>query len=170
MPGGAAQLLGRRAERDVLDRRGGAGRGGESAWPVVGCEAGVSEEWVGRVLGARVAGGDWSGLPELVVGGLRGDDARALLGSVLTGPLDARVREQIVAETRGNPLALLELPRGLTAAELAGGFGLPARGTGPTPPPGPTKTSPRNWSARPAGRRDAAAWLRRRRSLSGLRC
>src|SRR5271170_5064180 len=48
-----------------------------------------------------------------------------LLDSVLTGPLDARVRDQIVAETRGNPLALLELPRGLTPAELAGGFGLP---------------------------------------------
>ena len=40
-------------------------------------------------------------------------------------PLDERVRERIVAETRGNPLALLELPRGLTPAELAGGFGLP---------------------------------------------
>ena len=52
-------------------------------------------------------------------------DARALLDSALTGPLDERVRDQIVAETRGNPLALLELPRGLTPAELAGGFGLP---------------------------------------------
>ena len=66
-----------------------------------------------------------AGLPELVVEGLREDDARALLDSALTGPLDARVRDQIVAETRGNPLALLELPRGLTPAELAGGFGLP---------------------------------------------
>src|SRR5262249_19479618 len=52
--------------------------------------------------------------------------ARALLDSALAGPLDARVRDLIVAETRGNPLALLELPRGLTPAELAGGFGLPA--------------------------------------------
>ena len=52
-------------------------------------------------------------------------DARALLGSVIRGPLDERVRDRIVAETRGNPLALLELPRGLTPAELAGGFGLP---------------------------------------------
>src|SRR6266699_6515905 len=50
---------------------------------------------------------------------------RALLDSVLPGPIDGRVRDQIVAETRGNPLALLELPRGLTAVELAGGFGLP---------------------------------------------
>ena len=49
----------------------------------------------------------------------------ALLDLVLTGPLDARVRDQIVAETHGNPLALLELPRGVTPAELAGGFGLP---------------------------------------------
>jgi DNA-binding CsgD family transcriptional regulator len=52
-------------------------------------------------------------------------DAHALLASALPGPIDARVRDQIVAETRGNPLALLEIPRGLTLAELAGGFGLP---------------------------------------------
>ena len=61
----------------------------------------------------------------LAVEGLREGDARALLDSVLTGPLDARVRDQIVAETRGNPLALLELPRGVSPAQLAGGFGLP---------------------------------------------
>jgi DNA-binding CsgD family transcriptional regulator len=66
-----------------------------------------------------------SGLPELVVGGLSDGDARTLLASAIPGRLDERVRDQIVAETRGNPLALLELPRGLTAAELAGGFGLP---------------------------------------------
>jgi hypothetical protein len=66
-----------------------------------------------------------SGLPELVVGGLSDGDARSLLASAIPGRLDERVRDQIVAETRGNPLALLELPRGLTAAELAGGFGLP---------------------------------------------
>jgi DNA-binding CsgD family transcriptional regulator len=64
-------------------------------------------------------------LPELVVEGLRDGDARALLGSVVRGPLDGRVRDRIVAETRGNPLALLELPRGWTPAEIAGGFGLP---------------------------------------------
>ncbi|MGF7234713.1 MAG: LuxR C-terminal-related transcriptional regulator, partial [Frankia sp.] len=62
---------------------------------------------------------------ELVVRGLRDGDARALLDSVFPGRLDERVRDRIVAETRGNPLALLELPRGLTAAELAGGFGRP---------------------------------------------
>src|SRR5262249_58153709 len=54
------------------------------------------------------------------------EDARALLEAALAGPLDARVRDLIIAETRGNPLALLELPRGVTPAELAGGFGLPA--------------------------------------------
>src|SRR5258708_10675602 len=85
----------------------------------------LGAEAVGLVFGARVPSGDLAGLPELVVGGLREDDARGLLGSVLTGPMDERVRDQIVAETRGNPLALLELPRGLTPPELAGGFGLP---------------------------------------------
>ncbi|MFI6296544.1 ATP-binding protein [Nonomuraea sp. NPDC050790] len=64
-------------------------------------------------------------LPELVIRGLRDDDARALLNSVVPGRLDERVRDRIIAETRGNPLALLELPRGLTVAELAGGFGRP---------------------------------------------
>ena len=67
-----------------------------------------------------------AGLPELPIGGLRDGDARALLTSALAGPLDARVRDLIVAESHGNPLALLELPRGLSPAELAGGFGLPA--------------------------------------------
>jgi DNA-binding CsgD family transcriptional regulator len=65
-----------------------------------------------------------SGLPELVVTGLRDSDARALLDSVIRGPVDQRVRDRIVAETRGNPLALLELPRGLSPADLAFGFGL----------------------------------------------
>ena len=60
-----------------------------------------------------------------MVEGLRDGDARALLASAIPGRLDERVRDRIVAETRGNPLALLELPRGLTPAELAGGFGLP---------------------------------------------
>ena len=62
------------------------------------------------------------GLPERTVGGLSNADSRALLDSASLGRLDERVRDRIVAETRGNPLALLELPRGLTAAELAGGF------------------------------------------------
>lgn len=65
------------------------------------------------------------GLDELQVGGLGEDDARALLDSTLPGRLDRRVRERIIAETHGNPLGLLELPRGLTPAELAGGFAIP---------------------------------------------
>jgi DNA-binding CsgD family transcriptional regulator len=80
---------------------------------------------VGLVFAARIPGADVSGLPELVVEGLADGDARALLESALAGPLDARVREQIIADTHGNPLALLELPRGMTPAQLAGGFGLP---------------------------------------------
>jgi DNA-binding CsgD family transcriptional regulator len=82
-------------------------------------------ESVGLVFAAVESGGELAGLPELVVEGLLDGDARALLGSALQGPLDERVRDRIVAETRGNPLALLEWPRGVTAAELAGGFGLP---------------------------------------------
>ena len=66
-----------------------------------------------------------TGLPELVVGGLADDDARWLLASAMPGRLDEHVRDQIVAETHGNPLALRELPHGLTPAEVAGGFGLP---------------------------------------------
>jgi DNA-binding CsgD family transcriptional regulator len=63
-------------------------------------------------------------LPELRVEGLADPDARALLASALHGPMDERVRDRIVAEMHGNPLALLELPRGMTPAELAGGFAL----------------------------------------------
>jgi DNA-binding CsgD family transcriptional regulator len=80
---------------------------------------------VGLVFATREPGEALTGLPELVVEGLRDDHARELLESALAGPLDARVRDLIIAETRGNPLALLELPRGLAPAELAGGFGLP---------------------------------------------
>jgi len=87
---------------------------------------------VGMVFAAREPGPELAGLPEPEVGGLPEGDARALLDSALAGPLDDRIRDQIVAETQGNPLALLELPRGLTPAELAGGFGLP----GAVPLPG----------------------------------
>jgi DNA-binding CsgD family transcriptional regulator len=82
-------------------------------------------EPVALVFAMREEGEEFRGLPERAVGGLNEDDARELLGSVVGGPLDERVRDRIVAETRGNPLALLELPRGVTPAELAGGFGLP---------------------------------------------
>ena len=85
----------------------------------------LSVESVGLVFAARVADEDLAGVPELALEGLQEADAHALLDSVLTGPLDARIRDRIVSETLGNPLALLELPRGATPAELAGGFGLP---------------------------------------------
>src|SRR5262249_43015594 len=70
-------------------------------------------------------GKDLTGLPELHLSGLEDEDAHSLLAAAMPGALDDRVRDRIVAETRGNPLALLELPRGLSAAQLAGGFGLP---------------------------------------------
>jgi tetratricopeptide (TPR) repeat protein len=65
------------------------------------------------------------GLPELMVEGIGDADARLLLASAIHGRLDEQVQDRIIAEIRGNPLALLELPRELTPAELAGGFGLP---------------------------------------------
>src|SRR3954453_10631031 len=68
---------------------------------------------------------DLAGLPELVVDGLNEGDSSALLHAAIPGRLDERVTDRIVAEGHGNPLALLELPRGLTSAELAGGFGFP---------------------------------------------
>src|SRR6202044_3104375 len=82
-------------------------------------------EPVAVVVAAREPGEEFRGLPELLVEGLGDSAARELLASVITGPLDERVRDRIVAEARGNPLALLELPRGLTPQELAGGVGLP---------------------------------------------
>ncbi|OBJ85820.1 LuxR family transcriptional regulator [Mycobacterium sp. 1245852.3] len=86
----------------------------------------LGAEAVGIVFATRAPGVELAGLPELVVSGLPKADARALLDAALPGSLDERVREQIVAETSGNPLALMELPRRMTTAELAGGFGLPA--------------------------------------------
>src|SRR6266851_5618833 len=77
----------------------------------------------------RAGEGHLARLPGLAVAGLADADAQALLASVLPGRLDERVRDRIIAESGGNPLALLELPRAVTAAELAGGFGLP----GPQP-------------------------------------
>jgi DNA-binding CsgD family transcriptional regulator len=84
-------------------------------------------EQIGMVVAVRGENGAhaFAELPELVIAGLGHHDAGTLLDSVLTGPVDERVHARIVAETRGNPLALLELPRGLTPDELAGGFGLP---------------------------------------------
>src|SRR5918997_1368038 len=81
-------------------------------------------EPVGIVFAAREPGEELQHLPELEVQGLGEGDARALLASAVRFVLDAQVRDRIVVETRGNPLALLELPRGMTAVELAGGFGV----------------------------------------------
>jgi DNA-binding CsgD family transcriptional regulator/tetratricopeptide (TPR) repeat protein len=67
----------------------------------------------------------FEGLPELPIEGLAADEARLLLDAAIPGPLDERVKARILGEAGGNPLALIELPRGLTPAELAGGFGLP---------------------------------------------
>ena len=85
----------------------------------------LGAESLGLVFTASAPTGELAGLPSLVVEGLCDRDARALLDRALSGPIDPQVRDQIIAETRGNPLALLELPRGLTAAQLAGGFGIP---------------------------------------------
>src|SRR5438270_1458479 len=82
-------------------------------------------ESVALVLVTREPGDQLTGFQELVVEGLRDGDARALLSSAVRVPFDERLRDRLVAETRGNPLALLELPRGLTPATLAGGFGPP---------------------------------------------
>src|SRR4051794_4903091 len=82
-------------------------------------------EPVVMLFSAREPSEEFAGLPKLVVGGLGDRAARDLLASVIPGRLDERVADQIVAETPGNPLAVLELPRDLSAAQLAGGFGLP---------------------------------------------
>jgi DNA-binding CsgD family transcriptional regulator len=81
-------------------------------------------ERIGIVFAAREPGQELQHLSALEVRGLSNADARALLGTAVRFILDERVRDRIIAETRGNPLALLELPRGLTAGELAVGFGL----------------------------------------------
>ena len=84
-------------------------------------------ERVALVCAARTGIGDdiLAGLPELPIGGISDSDARALLLDNLHGPLDAAVCDQIVTESHGNPLALMELPRTWDAADVAGGFGLP---------------------------------------------
>ena len=84
----------------------------------------VMAESVALVFAARDRGAEaLAGLPDLTIGGLSDADAQALLDSVVLGRIDGRVRDRIVAETRGIPLALLEVPRNVSAAELAGGFG-----------------------------------------------
>jgi len=103
-----------------------------------------------------------AGLPQLALGGLPDDDARALLATVIPGRLDERVRDLIVAETRGNPLAILELPRGLAATQLPG--------VGAQELPGRIEESfLRQLAALPDEARRAGGWWRRR-SRSVTRC
>ena len=84
-------------------------------------------ERVGLVFAVRASGDEHEleGLPELVIEGLIAADARRLLDATIPGPLDPGVRDRILGEAGGNPLALLELPRGGTPIAVAGGFGLP---------------------------------------------
>lgn len=86
----------------------------------------LGAESVGLVFAASSATDELADLPTLVLSGLRDADSRLLLDATLTGPIDVRVRDQIIAEAHGNPLALLELPSGLSPAQLAGGFGVPS--------------------------------------------
>jgi DNA-binding CsgD family transcriptional regulator len=88
-------------------------------------------ESIALVFGTRQPGPELRGLPELEVTGLPVADARALLDSATPSRLDQHIRNRIVAESRGNPLALLELPRGMTVTQMAGGFGLLQAGTLP---------------------------------------
>jgi DNA-binding CsgD family transcriptional regulator len=85
----------------------------------------LETEAVAFLFGARELPDEFRGLPEMVSESLGDGDARTLFGSVFPYRLDEPVLDRIVAETHGNPLALLELPRGLSPAQLAGGFGLP---------------------------------------------
>jgi DNA-binding CsgD family transcriptional regulator len=86
-------------------------------------------ERIALVCAARIGAGDdlFAGLPELLIGGLVESDARALLLENVRRPIDTAVYSQIIAESHGNPLALLELPRTWNAEDLAGGFGIPTR-------------------------------------------
>jgi DNA-binding CsgD family transcriptional regulator len=85
----------------------------------------VSSKQIAFVFGARTVPKVFTGFPDLPLQGLGQSDARALLRSALPDPFDEKVIERILAETRGNPLALLELPHGMTPVELAGGFSMP---------------------------------------------
>ena len=118
-----------------------------------------------RVRRARARARSCGGLPELEVEGLRDGDARALLGSVVRFVLDERVRDRIVAETRGNPLALLELPRGLTrdaAGRVASGCWARRRCRGGS------RRASGGGSRRCRRTRGACCWSRRR-SRSAIR-
>jgi AAA ATPase domain len=125
----------------------------------------LEAESVGLVFAARVPSDELAGLPELVVEGLPEGDARALLAAALPGPLDAQVRGRLVAETGGNPLALLELPQGLAPAELAGGSPSPTRCRSPG---GSRRTSGGGWRRFRPTPGGCCSW--RRLSRSAIRC
>jgi DNA-binding CsgD family transcriptional regulator len=100
---------------------------GASAQVVAFVARRLHADHVGLVLATRTASepDELTGLPQLLVEGLDATDARDLLSSVIPGPLDVRVADRIIAETHGSPLAILDLSRPSTRAQLAGGFGLP---------------------------------------------
>lgn len=89
----------------------------------------VAAEQMALVFALRDVGegavATFAGLPELRLDGLGDTDAEALLASAVRAPLDTGVRDRIIAEARGNPLALLELPRSTPNTQLAGGFEVP---------------------------------------------
>ena len=126
-------------------------------------------ERVALVCAARTGIGDdvLAGLPQLAVGGLGDSEARALLLDNVYGPLDAAVCSQIVAESHGNPLALLELPRTWNAAELAGGFGLPD--SQPLPAAGSSRAT-RNASTNSRPTPSCSSWRRPPSLLETLCC
>ena len=105
-----------------------------------------------------------AGLPELRLDGLDHEDASALLATVVAGRLDEHVRERIIAETRGNPLALLELPRDMSAAELAAGFGRPGPGALEDDVPAAAGAASRGHPPTPA----AGGGRSRRRAVAGV--
>ncbi|MGE2727969.1 ATP-binding protein [Mycolicibacterium vaccae] len=89
----------------------------------------LAAESVGLIFATRVVGDELRGLPDLIVDRLPDEDSRTLLARNLDEPLERGVRDRIVAEAHGNPLALLELPRSLERGQLAGGFGAPGAPT-----------------------------------------
>jgi DNA-binding CsgD family transcriptional regulator len=75
-------------------------------------------EPIGVVFAVREPMAELSGLPELHVSGLAPDAARRVLASVLPAAVDEPIVERFIAETEGNPLALLELSHGLSATAI----------------------------------------------------
>jgi DNA-binding CsgD family transcriptional regulator len=82
----------------------------------------VQAEGIALVFATREPDGQFQGVPGIVLSGLSREDAQALLESALPSPMDAAVRARFIAEARGNPLALLELPRDPGILEVAAGL------------------------------------------------